>query len=77
MLRKDCAQALPPMKCECVVMNRKPKVNCEACIFQRKSTKVSIPEMGLLSRCLFKENPAAAETEAVAPDAFHLDDAPG
>jgi hypothetical protein len=40
MLRNDCAQVLPPMKCECVVMNREPKLNCEACIFERKSTKV-------------------------------------
>jgi hypothetical protein len=58
-------------------MNRKPKLNCEACIFERKSTKVSIPGVNPLSRCFFKENPAEAETEAVAPVVFHHDDAPG
>jgi hypothetical protein len=41
------------MKCECVVMNREPKLNCEACIFQRKSTKVFDSGFAPVSPVLF------------------------
>jgi len=72
MSRKVCAQALPPMKCECVVMTWKRKLNCEACIFQRKTTKVFDSPFCDDMRLFFKEMGTATETEAIAPGVILL-----
>jgi hypothetical protein len=53
-------------------MTWKRKLNCEACIFQRKTTKVFDSPFCDDMRLFFKEMGTATETEAIAPGVILL-----